>query len=92
MFEKRTLRRRLRNLGLAAVSGLAGYVTLIIVLIALFLGLWLDNQLGQRGPCTFGLILLSVPFSLYVMLRIVLGVVSMIDPPVIDEKKRDPSE
>jgi hypothetical protein len=72
--------RRVKNLALAAVAGQAGCITLIIVFCALFVGLWLDSRLGQRGPCTFGTLLLSVPFSLYAMLRIAVGAISLIQP------------
>ncbi|MDX1994307.1 MAG: hypothetical protein SF029_18125 [bacterium] len=72
--------RRVKNLALAAVAGQAGCITLIIVFGALFVGLWLDSRLGQRGPCTFGTLILSVPFSLYAMLRIAVGAISLIQP------------
>lgn len=71
---------RIKNLGLAAVAAQAGCATLIIVFVALFVGLWLDSRLGQRGPCTFGLLIVSVPFSLYIMLRIALGAINRIVP------------
>lgn len=83
--EHRPVRRRLRNLGLAAVAAQAGCVTLVIVFVALFLGLWLDSLLGQRGPCTFTVLILSVPVSLFAMLRIALGAIRLIDPPAHPE-------
>ena len=83
------LGRRMRNLGLAAVAGQAGCITLIIVFSAMFLGLWLDAQFDQRGPFTFGLLLLSVPVSLYAMLRIALVAISKIDLPV--QQNEEPS-
>lgn len=79
---------RIKNLGLAAVAGQAGCATLIIVFAALLIGLWLDSQLQQRGPCTFGLLILSVPLSLWVMLRIALGAISRIVPQVPPETGR----
>jgi hypothetical protein len=80
---------RVRNLSLAAISAQAGCATLIIVFIALFAGLWLDSQLDQRGPCTVGLLMVSVPVSLYVMLRIALGAIQLIQ---IQPDKQDSSE
>lgn len=80
MQDKTPAQRRVKNLSLAAVAAQAGCATVIIIFVALFFGLWLDTQFGQRGPCTFGLLVLSVPVSLYVMLRITLGAVSMIQP------------
>lgn len=81
------LGRRVKNLSLAAVAAQAGCATLIIVFSAMFLGLWLDSQAGQRGPFTFGLLLLSVPVSLYAMLRIALGAIRLIDPPASDHEE-----
>ncbi len=81
MFDRKTpLRKRVKNLSFAALAAQAGCVTFLIVFGALLLGLWLDSQFGQRGPCTFGVIILSVPFSLYAMLRIALGAISLIEP------------
>jgi hypothetical protein len=71
---------RIKNLGLAAVAAQAGCATLIIIFAALFIGLWLDSRAGIRGPFTFGLLFLSVPFSLYIMLRIALGAINRITP------------
>ncbi|MBZ0296887.1 MAG: AtpZ/AtpI family protein [Anaerolineae bacterium] len=70
---------RIKNLGLAAIAAQAGCATLIIVFVALFAGLWLDAHFGQRGPFTFGLLILSVPFSLYLMLRIALGAINRLE-------------
>lgn len=80
---------RLQNLSYAALAGQAGCVTLLIVFGALLLGLWLDAQLGQRGPCVFGLLIVSVPVSLWLMLRIALGAVNRIQPPRPAQHDRD---
>lgn len=69
------------NLALAAFAGQAGCLSLIIVIVALFAGLWLDNQFGVRGPFTVVLLLLSVPLSLFVMVRIALGSVKNLKTP-----------
>ncbi len=81
----------MKNLGLAAVAGQAGCATLIIVFFALFLGLWLDSRLGQNGLCTFGLVILSVPLSLYVMLRIALVAINKIEFSPVSNEERDSS-
>jgi MFS family permease len=72
---------RLKNLSLAAIAGQAGCVTLLIVIAALFIGLWLDAQLGWRGPCTVGVLALSVPFSLYAMVKLTLVSLGRLQPP-----------
>lgn len=59
--------------------------TIIIIMVALIIGLWLDSRLGQRGPCTFGMLIVSIPFSLYVMLRITLGALRRIQPQITIE-------
>lgn len=65
----------------ALVAGQVGCFTLVIVFVALLVGIWLDSQIGRKGPFTVGLLLLSIPISLFVMVRIALGSVHMIQPP-----------
>lgn len=60
------------SLALAGVAGQAGCVTLIVVAVALAAGLALDSQLGTRPYITIVLVLVSVPVSLYLMIRTVL--------------------
>lgn len=86
--------RRLNQLKIAAISGQAGCATLFIVLSALFIGLWLDSQLGQRGPFTFGLLILSIPVSLTVMLKITLSAIRRMQKSaaVASESTRDNEE
>jgi hypothetical protein len=79
---------RLKNLSLTAIAGQAGCVTLVIVFAALGVGLWLDSQLGQRGPCTLGMLVISVPFSLYAMVRIALAAIQRIEPPSTQSKEQ----
>lgn len=83
---------RIKKGRLAGIGALAGFVTLAIVLAALFLGLWLDSRLGQRGPLTVLLLVLSVPISLTILVRIALGsvkyVTETVDTPA-DEKSEE---
>ena len=83
---------RARNLTLAAAAGQAGCWTLIIVVAALFVGLALDRHFGLRGPFTIGVLLLSIPLSLFIMVRIALGSVSHIQqtPPTNSQHKSLP--
>lgn len=71
----------MKNLSLAGIAGFAGCWIIIVVFVALIVGLWLDAQFGLRGPFTIGLIVLSIPVTLFVVLRIVLKLISMIQPP-----------
>jgi magnesium-transporting ATPase (P-type) len=59
---------------LAGVIGQVGCLTLAIIAVALFAGLWLDNQFHTRPIFTLVLVLASVPVTLYLMFRIVLTV------------------
>lgn len=79
---------RLANITLAVVAAQSGCFTLFLVVGALLLGLWLDAQFGQRGPFTIGLLLLSVPVSLFVMVRVALGAVRRIQPPPTQNRPR----
>jgi hypothetical protein len=59
------------NLTLAGVAGQVGCLTLIIILIAVFGGLWLDARFQTKPAFTFGLLLASIPVSLALMFFVV---------------------
>lgn len=80
---------RTRNLGYAAVAGLAGCATIGFVIVGLLLGLWLDAQAGVRGPFTIGLLLVSIPVSLGVMVWIAVSMVKRIQPPPKRETREE---
>lgn len=64
-----------------AVAGLLGQVgclTVIIIGVALAAGLWLDTRVDTRPFFTVLFILGSVPVTLYLMVRLVLGGMSRI--------------
>jgi hypothetical protein len=84
--------QRVRNLALAAIAAQAGCFTLVIVTAALLAGLWLDAQAGQRGPFTIGLLIASIPISLFGMLRIALGAVRRIGPPDPQQMRREDAD
>ncbi len=67
-----------RNLALAAVAGQAGCLSVILIFLALFAGLFIDSRLNTHPVFTIGLVLISVPISLYAMIRMVLSSVSAI--------------
>jgi len=64
-------RQKLLNLTFASIAGQVGCLTLVIVLGAVFLGLWLDSRFGTRPWWTIGLVLGSIPVSLVAMLVVV---------------------
>lgn len=55
------------NLTLASVVGLSGCLTTLIILLALLLGLWLDNVMDTRPMFTIGVVVASMPISLVAM-------------------------
>jgi F0F1-type ATP synthase assembly protein I len=59
------------NLTLAAVAGQVGCLTLIVILAALFIGLWLDQVFSTKPFLTVALMILSVPVTLVVMFWVV---------------------
>lgn len=79
---------RVRNLALAAVAAQAGCVTVLIIMVALIAGLWLDAQSGRRGLFTILLLVCSVPLTLFLMVRIVLGSVNRIQAQVVSDERR----
>jgi len=59
------------NITLAAVAGQVGCLTLVIVLVALFAGLWLDARFGTKPMLTIGLTFASIPITLVAMFWVV---------------------
>jgi len=66
------------NLALAAMAGQVGCLTTIIVVTALFAGLWIDSRFNTRPTFTIVLVILSVPLTLAVMLWVVKNITSRI--------------
>jgi len=69
-----------KNLALAAVAGQVGCVTLIIVIVALLAGLWLDNRFDTSPIFLAILLIASVPVTIVIMLWIVRFVTARIKP------------
>lgn len=82
---------RSSNLTYASIAGFAGCWITVLVIGALLLGLWVDAQLGLRGPFTVCLVVLSVPVTLYIVVKIVLALVQRIQPPPMNEQHTDSS-
>jgi membrane protein implicated in regulation of membrane protease activity len=84
--EKKTV-HSVFNLTLAAVVGQVGCLTLVILLAAIFGGLWLDGQFDTRPLFTIGLTLVSIPVTLVVMLWIVRTATSRLQSKSKEEKE-----
>ena len=60
-------------MAVASTVSQVGCVTTIIVIGALLLGLWLDSLLDTRPMLTVALTLISIPISLFSLVRIALA-------------------
>lgn len=69
---------RVKNLAYATIAGQTGCLVLVFIIGALIGGLALDAQFQVRGPFTIGCLLLSIPVSLFFMVRIALESVRLI--------------
>ena len=61
---------KLLNFSVVVLAAQAGCAAVLVIIVALGAGLWLDSQMGRRGLFTILLLVLSVPFSLAIMLRL----------------------
>lgn len=68
------------NLALAAVASQVGCVTIVIVVVALLGGLWLDNRFDSSPIFLATMLIASVPVTVVLMLWIVRSVTSRIKP------------
>jgi MFS-type transporter involved in bile tolerance (Atg22 family) len=71
-------KRRWLNLTLAGIAGQVGCLTLVIVLAAVFGGLWLDARFQTRPMITLILVIASIPISLVLMFLVVRGATAKI--------------
>jgi len=76
------------NVTLVAVAGQVGCLTLIIVLAALFGGLWLDSRFDTKPMFTVGLMIVSVPITLVTMFWVVRAATSRLET----SSKQNPAE
>lgn len=79
------------NLTLASIAGQVGCLTLIIIFVALFAGLWLDRYLDTKPLFTIVLLIGSVPVTLFLMFRVVKAATSRIKPVKNSEKNKIPT-
>ena len=84
--------QRALNLTLAVVAGQVGCITLVIVVLALIIGLWLDSQLNTRPLFTLILMIGSVPVTLVIMFWVVRKATSRISSGSTNKNKLEESE
>ena len=80
------------NLTLVAVAGQVGCLTLIIVLAALFGGLWLDNIFNTRPMITVLLMVASIPVTLVLMFLVVRSATSRLRSDKKTDTEKNPEE
>ena len=80
-----------KNVLLAVMVGQVGFLTLAVILAAVLGGLALDNLLGTKPWFTIGLIVASVPVSIFLMILVARRTVAKIktDQAPTDDTKED---
>lgn len=76
--EKRGSKLSVFNIALLALTGQVGCITVLIVLGAIFLGLWLDSIFQTKPIITFVALIISIPISVVLMLVIARATVKKI--------------
>ncbi len=59
----------------------AGCLTVVIIVGALLVGLWIDQQFGTRRIAPLICVVVSAPISLFIVLRLTQRLVARIIPP-----------
>jgi F0F1-type ATP synthase assembly protein I len=77
------------GMALASTISQVGCVTVIIIIGALLLGLFLDNLLDTRPILTILLILVSIPISLFSVVRIALSAARRVQAPAGEEASEE---
>lgn len=74
------------------IGAQAGCISVFLVIAALVVGLVLDQVLGTKPMFVLGLLLLSIPVSLYAMVRSVLASTRAKQPPSAAAKSKKEDE
>lgn len=84
-----TNKQKLLNLTLVGIVSQVGCLTLVIILAALLLGLYLDSRMNTRPWFTIGLVILSIPVSLVLMIFVVRTAVKKMKPETLKQTKQE---
>ncbi|HSV86716.1 MAG TPA: AtpZ/AtpI family protein [Levilinea sp.] len=77
------------NWALLGMIGQVGFLTFLIILAVIFLGLWLDSRFDTRPVITFALVIASIPASILLMLFLVCKGVDRITDSFIPGEKEE---
>ena len=78
------------NTKVITVGGEVGCITLVIVIAAVFGGIWLDRVLGTKPLFTVGLVLLSAPLALVLTFWVARRATQDLQPPPV--KRQDDTD
>lgn len=81
--------QRTINMIIAGFVGQIGCLTFIIILGSVFAGLWLDGHFNSKPSFTIGLVLVSIPVSLFLSLLIARKTISKIKNIPTQSKKTE---
>jgi len=82
-------KQKVFNLAMTVLVGQVGCLTLVIIMAALFGGLYLDNRFGSRPWFTLGLLLGSIPVSLAVMIFVSRAAIRKIKTQAAAQEEQD---
>ena len=80
------------NMAMAVIAGQVGCLTLAVVILAVILGLWIDNQFQTRPTFTLISVIASVPVSVIMMLLVVRAAVNRIQMQPEEKKSAQQQE
>jgi F0F1-type ATP synthase assembly protein I len=78
-----------KNLVLAGMVSQVGCVTVVIVVGALLAGLWADSLFNTKPLLTVLFLLLSIPVSLYSLVRVALSTAAQLQSDIKNEHKKE---
>jgi F0F1-type ATP synthase assembly protein I len=92
MTQSKDEHQRAVNTVLTIMVGQVGFLTLAVIMLSLFGGLWLDKFLDTRPFFTVGLLIGSVPVTLFLMYRVSKAAIDRIKPIASKTKMSSPKE
>jgi F0F1-type ATP synthase assembly protein I len=78
-----------KNLAFAAMMSQVGCVTVVIIIGALLLGLWMDSVFNTRPVFIVVFLLLSIPVSLYSLVRVALSTAAQLQAEIKTEERKE---